>query len=70
MEYYNKQKVLETIYIERKRKRISQQYMADQLGIKQGAYSLLERGASKMSVEYLYIICNELDISVIELLKQ
>jgi transcriptional regulator with XRE-family HTH domain len=53
-----KETVAEKIRIERLRLNLSQQNLADELGITVAAYSNLERGVSEISVNRLVIIAN------------
>ena len=53
-----KETVAEKIRIERLRLNLSQQNLADELGITVAAYSNLERGVSEISVNRLFIIAN------------
>jgi transcriptional regulator with XRE-family HTH domain len=53
-----KETVAEKIRIERLRLNLSQQNVADELGITVAAYSNLERGVSEISVNRLVIIAN------------
>ncbi|MCY4779870.1 helix-turn-helix transcriptional regulator [Sphingobacterium sp. UT-1RO-CII-1] len=57
--------------MERIRKGISQEYMAEQLGISQNVYSRIERGTVKLDIERLHQIAVILDINVkVELLTE
>jgi transcriptional regulator with XRE-family HTH domain len=49
-----KNKVAEKVRIERLKQNLSQQNMADELGITAAAYSNLERGVSDISITRLY----------------
>ncbi|WP_343531172.1 helix-turn-helix transcriptional regulator [Pedobacter sp.] len=49
-------------------KKISQQDLASKIGISQNAYSKLELGYSKISLDRLFLIAKLLDVDTIELL--
>lgn len=52
----------------RELKKISQQDLASKIGISQNAYSKLELGYSKISLDRLFLIAKLLDVDTIELL--
>ena len=49
-------------------KKISQHDLASQIGISQNAYSKIELGYSKISLDRLFLIAKLLDIDTLELL--
>lgn len=53
---------------ERERQRLSQEYMADKLGISQSTYSRYETGESEVRNERLLQIADILDVSLLSLL--
>jgi len=61
-------KVEEKIRIQRLIKNYSQEYMAWCLGISQSAYSNLEKGETKISLQRVYDIAKILEISPFELM--
>lgn len=63
-----KNKVAEKIRMERLRLNLSQQNMADELGITIAAYSNLERGVTEISINRLFKIADLLGVSVNTLL--
>jgi transcriptional regulator with XRE-family HTH domain len=65
-----KNKVAEKIRMERLRLNLSQQNMADELGITIAAYSNLERGVTEISISRLAIIAAILKQSVIYFLSE
>ncbi len=64
-----KNKVAEKIRMERLRLNLSQQNMADELGITIAAYSNLERGVTEISINRLFKIADLLGVSVNTLLE-
>jgi transcriptional regulator with XRE-family HTH domain len=53
----------------RRNKDYSQQFMADELGISQNAYSKLESGKTPIHLDRLYEVCVLLDSNIHELLE-
>jgi len=53
----------------RRSKDYSQQFMADDLGISQNAYSKLESGKTPIHLDRLYEVCVLLDTNIYELLE-
>lgn len=49
---------------------LSQEYMAAKMGIGQNAYSKLELGKTKITLDRLFAIADVLGVTVIELLKE
>ncbi len=49
-------------------KKISQQDLASKIGISQNAYSKIELGYSKISLDRLFLIAKLLDVDTLELL--
>ena len=62
-------KVAERIKKVREGKNYSQTYLAERLGISQKAYSKIENGETKLSVDHLLKISEVLEVSVNELLS-
>lgn len=62
--------ICERIRIERQRKGYSQEAMAFELNISQGAYSKMERGESEITAKRLCEIADILEINVMELLPK
>ena len=54
----------------RRNKDYSQQFMADELGISQNAYSKLESGKTPIHLDRLYEVAALLEISIAELLEE
>lgn len=61
--------IINNIRTLRERDYLSQEYMAAKLEIGQNAYSKIELGKTKITVERLYGIANALGVDVLELLK-
>jgi transcriptional regulator with XRE-family HTH domain len=61
--------VTENIRKTRESKRLTQEYLAEKLGISQNAYSKIELGYSQITVYRLFQITKALDIEVSELLS-
>jgi transcriptional regulator with XRE-family HTH domain len=53
----------------REKRNFSQTFLAQELGISQKAYSKLENGDTKITIDYLFKIANALDVTVNELLN-
>ena len=64
-----KEKIAERIRIHRLMKGLSQQNMADELGITVAAFSNIERGVTDITVTRLLEICKILNYSVTQLLE-
>jgi len=62
--------VINNIRTLRERDYLSQEYMAAKLEIGQNAYSKIELGKTKITVERLYGIANALGVDVLDLLKE
>ena len=62
-------KVAERIKKFRENKNYTQTYLAEQLGISQKAYSKIETGETKLSIDYLMKISEVLEADIIELLN-
>ncbi len=60
--------VLQNIITSRKQKGLSQEYMAQQLGVNASNYSKLERGETRITVERLFQIARVLSVEVERLL--
>lgn len=60
--------VTENIRKIREAKRLTQEYLAEKLGISQNAYSKIELGYSQITLYRLFQITTVLDVEVIELL--
>jgi len=58
-------KILELIKRTRKEKKLTQEDMANHLGIAQGYYSNMENGKNSIDIEKLQEICKVLDIELI-----
>ncbi len=54
----------------REKKNYTQDYIAAKLGISQNAYSKIELGYSKISLDRLFHLANLLDTEVVDLLKK
>lgn len=63
-------KINEKISFLRESKNVSQEEIADKLGISQAAYSKIERGKSKISTEKLETIADILGVSASELIDK
>lgn len=61
--------VTENIRKTRESKRLTQEYLAEKLGISQNAYSKIELGYSQITVYRLFQITRALDVEVTELLS-
>jgi len=62
------QRIAERIRKVREFKKISQQDLASQIGISQNAYSKIELGYSKISLDRLFLIAKLLNVDTLELL--
>ena len=62
--------VAERIRQARRNKDYSQQFMADELGISQNAYSKLESGKTPILLDRLYEVAALLDTTIYELLEE
>jgi transcriptional regulator with XRE-family HTH domain len=62
-------KVAERIKKVREQKNYSQTYLAEKLGISQKAYSKIETGDTKLTVDYLFKISEILEVNINELLN-
>ena len=65
-----KEQVAERIRLERLRLNLSQQNMADELGITVAAYSNLERGVTEISINRLFKIAELLAVPINNLLSK
>lgn len=65
----NMPNVAEKIKKIREEKNYSQSYLAQELGITQKAYSKIENGETKLTIDHLFKIAHALDITVNELLS-
>lgn len=54
----------------RKEKHLTQEQMAEKLGMSKNGYAKLERGESKLNVEHLQHIASTFNIDVLELLTE
>lgn len=54
--------IFEKIALIRQLKGYSQEYLANEIGIAQNTYSLIERGKAKLAVSRLELICKVLEI--------
>ncbi len=68
MESLTQKEIIERIVQIRKRAGHSQADIARALGLKSATYSMIERGKSKLTIPYLKIIAEFLDVSVYQLL--
>ena len=60
--------IYDKIALLRKEKGISQEYMAEQLGIEQSTYGKIERGAIKLTIEKLELISQVFQLSIIDII--
>lgn len=56
---YDRKKIGERIYLERRRKKLSQKKMAEILGITRETLSSVENGKSDIKMDSLSKLCNE-----------
>jgi len=66
----NIKQIVEYIRVVREQKEYTQEYLAAKLAISQNAYSKLELGYCKLSVQRLLDIAVILEVDVVELLEQ
>lgn len=63
-----KKQVGERIRIQRNIKGMSQEYVAQQVGLSNGAYSNIERGVTDIPINRIYQLAEFFDVSVYELI--
>lgn len=61
--------VKDNLYTLRKERNLSQEQMAERLGMSKNGYGKLERGESRLTIEHLEQIATVFNIDIVELLR-